>query len=160
MKMRRLQAAFLVCALSVGVRADTGGCQEFSGDFTSTIVPPPECQSPIGICTHGVLTGDIDGHYDFVMTSMVCGTDPDNPSLCTYEGDSVVTTEKENIITKDTGVMDTAVPTAAPFETTAESTSGTLRYNNATSVFVATGTLNFITGEAAGTYTLQVCHAE
>ena len=94
MRLRFLQAAVFVFALSVGVRADLGGCQEFSGDFTSTLIPPPTCQSPVGLCTHGVLTGDIEGTYDFVMTELVCGTDPDNPDLCTYAGDSVVTTAK------------------------------------------------------------------
>ena len=158
MRMRLvLQASMFVLALSVGVRADMGGCQEFSGDFTSTLVPPPTCQSPIGLCTHGLLTGDVEGTYDFVITEFVC--DPD-PSQCTYVGDSIVTTEKGTIITRDTGVMDTTVPTAVPFVTTAAFIDGTLRYKNATGVFVATGELNFITGEAVGTYSLQVCHGQ
>jgi len=161
MRMRTvLQASMFVLALSVGVRADMGGCLDYSGDFTSTLIPPPTCQSPIGICTHGVLTGDVEGTYDFVMTELVCGTDPLNPAMCTYAGDSIVTTEKGSITTKDTGVMDTAVPTAAPFVTTAEFIESTLRYKNATGVFVATGELNFITGEAVGTYSLQVCHGQ
>lgn len=160
MRMRLLQAAMFVFVLGVAARADMGGCQEFSGEFTSTLVPPgPLCQSPVFICTHGILTGDIEGTYDFVMTELVCGTDPDDPSMCLYAGDSVVTTEKGSIITTDTGVMRFNFPPAlTPFVTTAESTSGTQRYRNATSVFVATGELDFITGEAAGTYTLQVCH--
>jgi hypothetical protein len=155
-----LQASMFVLALSAGVRADLGGCQDFSGDFTSTLVPPPACQSPIGICTHGVLTGEIEGTYDFVMTELVCGADPLNPALCTYAGDSIVTTEKGSITTRDTGVMDQTVPTAVPFVTTAEFIEGTHRYKNATGVFVATGELNFFTGEAVGTYTLLVCHAQ
>ena len=158
MRMRlAFQASMFVFALSVGVRADMGGCQEFSGDFTSTLIPPPTCQSPIGICTHGVLTGDVEGTYDFVMTDFVC--DPD-PNLCTYAGDSVVTTGKGTIITRDTGVMNVTVFTAASFVTTAEFIEGTRRYKNATGVFVATGELNFITGEAVGTYSLQVCHGQ
>jgi hypothetical protein len=94
------------------------------------------------------------------MTELVCGTDPLNPAVCTYAGDSIVTSAKGTIITKDTGIMDTAIPTAAPFVTTAEFLSGTQRYKNASGVFVATGVLNFITGEAVGTYTLQVCHGQ
>lgn len=158
MMMRLVQAAMFVVALSVGIQADMGGCQELTGDFTSTVVPPPECASPVGICTHGVLTGDVEGTYDFVITEFICGADPGNPSLCTYKGDSVVTTAKGSITTADTGVMDIANPLAVPFVTTAESIAGTNRYRNAESVFVATGELNFITGEAVGTYTLQVCH--
>ena len=160
MRLRYLQAAVFVFALSVGVRADVGGCQDFSGDFTSTLIPPPACQSPVGLCTHGVLTGDIEGTYDFVMTELVCGTDPDNPDLCTYAGDSIVTTANGSITTEDTGVLRMTPPTAAPFVTTATSIEGTNRYKNANSVFVATGELNFFTGEAVGTYTLEVCHAE
>jgi hypothetical protein len=149
-----------VCALGVGVTADIGGCQDFSGNFTSTLVPPPTCQSPIGICTHGVLTGEVEGTYDFVVTELVCGTDPQNPGFCTYAGDSIVTTEKGSIITRDTGVMDQTNPTAVPFVTTAEFVDGSRRYRNAAGVFVANGQLNFETGEAVGTYTLLVCHAQ
>jgi hypothetical protein len=155
-----LIASLFVVGLSVGVSADMGGCQDFSGDFTSTLVAPPECQSPIGICTHGVLTGEIEGTYDFVMTEIACGIDPLNPALCTYAGDSIVTTEKGSIVTRDTGVMDQTNPTAVPFVTTAEFLEGTNRYKNAAGTFVATGQLNFATGEAVGTYTLLVCHAQ
>jgi hypothetical protein len=159
MRMRAvLYALMFVCVLGVGIRADMGGCQDFSGDFTSTLVPPPACQSPIGLCTHGVLTGEVEGTYDFVITEFTC--DPDNPNLCTYAGDSVVATAKGSITTKDTGVMDLSNPMAVPFVTTAESIAGTQRSRNAESVFVATGQLNFITGEAVGTYTLQVCHGQ
>ena len=56
--------------------------------------------------------------------------------------------------------MNTTVPTAASFVTTAEFIEGTHRYKNATGIFVATGELNFITGEAVGTYSLQVCHGQ
>jgi hypothetical protein len=161
MNIRVWQAALFVFALSVGVRADMGGCQEHSGDFTSTLVQPPACHSPIGICTHGVLTGDVEGTYDFIMTDLVCGSDPLDPALCTYTGDSIVTSEKGTIVTKDTGVMHQLPPPAlTPFVTTAEFINGTRRYKNATGVFVATGELNFITGEAVGTYSLQVCHVQ
>lgn len=160
MNMRLLQAAVFVFAVGVGVRADMSGCQEFGGDFTSTLVPPPACQSPIGICTSGLLTGEVEGTYDFVMTELVCGTDPLDPALCTYAGDSIVTTDKGTIITKDTGVMRQLPPPAlTSFVTTAEFVEGTRRYKNATGVFVATGELNFLTGEAVGEYSLQVCHA-
>ena len=161
MKTRNVLCALLfVMALGVGVSADMGGCQDFSGEFTSTLVPPPACESPIGICTHGVLTGEIEGTYDFVMTELACGTDPLNPAVCTYAGDSIVTTEKGSIVTRDTGVMDQTNPTAVPFVTTAEFLEGTNRYTNAAGTFVATGQLNFFTGEAVGTYTLLVCHAQ
>jgi hypothetical protein len=159
MKMRLLQAAVFVFALSVGIRADMGGCQEFSGEFTSTLVPPPACQSPVLLCTHGVLTGDVEGTYDFVATEMECRADPDDPNMCTYAGDSIVTTKTGSIITRDKGVIHiSSEPAISPFVTIAESVSGTRRYRNAKSVFTATGELNFITGEAVGTYSLQICH--
>jgi hypothetical protein len=159
MTMRLLQAAVFICALGVSVRADMGGCQEFSGEFTSMLVPPPACQSPVFFCTHGVLTGDIEGTYDFVATEFECRADPDDPNMCTYAGDSIVTTDAGSIITRDTGVIHiSSEPAISPFVTTAESVSGTRRYRNAKSIFVATGELNFITGEAVGTYTLQICH--
>lgn len=162
MRMRLLLAAAVVCVISASVRGDAGGCQEFAGDFTSTLVPPPTCTSPVGLCTHGVLTGEVDGTYDFTITELVCGPDPGDPGdplkqECTYAGDSVVTTEKGSIITADTGVMH-IVGTDATFTTTAAFLSGTRRYENASGVFVATGELDFVTGEAVGVYSLEVCH--
>jgi hypothetical protein len=128
------------------------------GEFTSTLVPPPECASPVGICTHGVLTGEIEGTYDFVITEMNC-PDPTSPNDCTYAGDSIVTTDKGIIITVDTGVMQgTVLPFLAEFTTTAEFVGGTNRYKNASGVFVATGLLNFLSREAVGEYSLRVCH--
>ena len=151
---RVLQAAVFVVALSVGVQADMGGCQEFSGEFTSTVVHQL-CASPVGLCTHGVLTGEVEGTYDFVATELNCDLTLEN---CSYKGDSIVTTAKGSITTEDTGVIDMSNPFAAPFVTTAESIAGTNRYKNAESVFVATGELNLILGVATGTYTLEVCH--
>jgi hypothetical protein len=37
--------------------------------------------------------------------------------------------------------------------------TGTRRYRNADSVFVATGEIDFSTGQASGSYSLEICHA-
>lgn len=102
---------------------------------------------------------DIRGTYDFTMTELICGAEPDDPAKCTYAGDSIVTTDKGSIITADTGVMY-FFGANGTFTTTAEFLRGTRRYKNASGVFVATGELDFLNGEAAGVYSLEVAHGK
>jgi len=151
----RCALALLLAVGSTGVWADEGGCQEYFGTFTSVLVPPPGCQSPVGVCTFGQLIGDVEGEYEFTMDTLTCGVDPDP---CTYTGVSTVTTDKGIIETLDTGVLSLVGPGPSPFTTTAESVGGTRRYRNASGVFVATGEVDFLNGAAFGDYSLQICH--
>jgi hypothetical protein len=45
------------------------------GPFTSVLIAPPDCTSPVGICTLGTLTGDFHGTYYFVMDTLVPAND-------------------------------------------------------------------------------------
>ena len=157
MRLRGALAVWLVF-VSSGVLADKGGCQQYTGPFTSNLVPPPGCTSPIGVCTIGQLMGKVSGLYEFEMLTLTCGPDLDDP--CTYTGVSTVTTDKGIVETLDTGVL-TFVPFApTPFTTTAEfvDDTGTRRYRNADGAFVASGEIDFGTGAASGEYSLEICH--
>ena len=133
------------------------GCKHFDGPFSSVLVPPPACTSPIGLCTHGHLSGDLEATYDFTFASLAPAGDPSDPTKFFYTGTSIVTTSKGVITTADTGVISGAGP-INPFVTTAQVAGGTHRYKNASGAFVATGELNGPTGVAVGTYTATICH--
>lgn len=42
-------------------------CKTTAGTFTSNLVGPPVCQSPVNVCTTGALNGKFPESYDFVM---------------------------------------------------------------------------------------------
>lgn len=58
----------------------------------------------------------------------------------------------------DTGMMQIVDPTAVPFETTAHIDSGTGQYDSGT--IVASGILNFLTGDAVGSYVGEICKSK
>lgn len=130
-------------------------CKHLSGPFSSTLVPPPTCTSPVGLCTHGILTGDFDGTYDFTIQTLT--PDPNNPGVIIATGKSVITSKKGVMHTNDTSVMNAQNPAAVPFVTTAVVESGTQKYKKTTGQFVASGVLSFITGQAIGSYTADLC---
>jgi hypothetical protein len=130
-------------------------CDDVEGPFSSVLVTAG-CASPVGICTHGHLTGDLEATYDFTMLTLV--PDPSDPTAELYTGTSVITTsDGSKLFSKDTGIIHPgSVP--APFVTTANLISGTGMFQNVCGgKIVASGKLNFATGEAIGTYTGQIC---
>jgi hypothetical protein len=130
-------------------------CKTTEGVFTSNLVPPPACTSPIGICTTGALDGEFPESYDFVMDSLT----PVAPAQSVYTGHSVITRTNggATLIGQDTGVMNFTGPTTATFVTTVNIVGGTRQFKDATGEYVATGELDFVTGVATGTFTANVC---
>src|SRR5207248_4454231 len=121
-------------------------CDDVEGPFRSVLVTAG-CDSPVGICTHGLLTGDLVATYDFTMLTLV--PDPADPTAELYTGTSVITTKDgSKLFTKDTGIIyPGSVP--APFVTTANLVSGTGKFRNVCGgKIVASGKLDFATGEA------------
>jgi hypothetical protein len=152
-------AAFLVAAIVAFPFASAGAdpCTEAGGPFTSTLVPPPDCTSPIGVCTIGALDGRHDETYFFVMDTLVPSPDL-VPGKFVYTGHSLITRTHggATLIGQDSGFifMDVA---PAPFVTTVNIVGGTKQFAHATGQYVATGKLDFITGAAVGAYTSNVC---
>ena len=140
---------------TIGVRADDESCKPVSGPFSSVVIAGPECESPVGICTLGLLEGNFHATYEFTMLTLV-PADPNNPALFVYTGISVITLRSgEKLFSTDTGIMNMQDPTAVPFETTADITGGTGQYQSGQ--LVATGILNLVTGEAVGTHAGEIC---
>jgi hypothetical protein len=137
---------------------DDRGCGFVDGPFHSSLVPPPTCTSPVGLCTHGELQGDFPAVYDFTFATLQSANDPSDPTEFVYTGHSTLTTPHGTISTNDSGVIHMMGPTAAsPFVTTASVASGTERFENTTGVFVASGSLDTTTGDSVGTYFARVC---
>ena len=155
----RRTAGFLIAVLVAlpfaTVGADT--CQSEAAAFTSTLVAPPECDSPIGICTIGALEGAHPETYFFVMDTLV--PSPDGvPGKFVYTGHSVITRTHggATLFGEDSGVIFmNAAP--APFVTTVNIVGGTKQFASASGQYVATGELDFVTGAAVGTFTADVC---
>ncbi|HEV3115543.1 MAG TPA: hypothetical protein VGY58_00730 [Gemmataceae bacterium] len=149
-------AAIVGLALVVG-RAFADPCKDLEGPFSS-VLNTDDCSSPVGICTLGQLSGDIEATYAFTMMTLQNAGDPDDPTKFVYTGKSVITVAGSNaqLFSDDTGVIHIAGP-EAPFVTTANLNGGTKEYRDATGQFVATGVLDFSTGEAVGTYTAEIC---
>lgn len=139
-----LAAVALVASSSALAATET-----VEGDFTSVGVLPPECGS--FLCTRGELTGDLEGTYFFTMTSLL--PDSGTPGAFLYAGNSSITTADGTLQGEDTGIMYFTSGNPAPFVTTVNVVSGGGAYAGATGTIVATGSLDFTTNHATGTYT-------
>jgi len=131
-------------------------CVALHGPFTSQTGDP--CESPVGLCTHGLLEGEFEATYDF--TFLTLQPDPNDPSRSVYTGISVVTAldGSGTLYTEDTGyVQMSADGSPAAFVTKAVIDDATQSYKKTVGGFVATGTLDFVTGSAEGTYSAVLC---
>ena len=130
---------------------DKSQCHAFYGPFTSVVVPPPDCKSPVGLCTHGTLVGEFPATYDF--TALTQKTDPNDPNIVTLTGKSIVTTTTGVIYTDDVSVINFAT---GNFVTKALVHKTKLRDANSGG-FIAAGNLNLATGQATGNYSAILC---
>jgi hypothetical protein len=136
-------------------------CAALYGPFTSQTGEP--CDSPVGLCTHGLLEGELEATYDFTFLTLEPANDPTDPTKFVYTGVSVVTAidGSGTLYTDDTGVVH--IPTdnsPASFVTKAVIVEGTDAYKKTVGGFVATGTLIFSSGAAEGTYSAVLCAPE
>ena len=112
-----------------------------AGSFTA--VSPPDC--PSFLCTHGTLTGDLAGTYDFVAT----GVTPEGA----VSGNSTITLDNGAVINgNDTSVLKTD----GTFVTTVRIVGGTRQYAHATGALVAPGAFT-ANGGTEGTYSGTIC---
>jgi len=157
--MPRLAMWLPVVLLLAGASARAGdgdkpSCHAFYGPFTSVVVVPPECTSPVGLCTNGLLSGEFPATYDF--TALTQTTDPSDPNVVTLTGRSVVTTSRGVIYTDDVSVINFVT---GDFVTKALVHKTKLRQAK-TGGFIAAGNLNTATGQASGNYSAVLCSSE
>jgi hypothetical protein len=159
---RALAASAAILALSTMAESKAAGDDDdcgLRGPFSSDLVPPPVCTSPVGLCTTGQLSGNFPAKYEFRFSTLQSTADPSDPTAFVYTGHSVVTTSRGVLYTEDSGLLHMP-PDGSPgqFVTTASITSGSGRYRKATGVFVATGELDFVSGHATGSFILSFSH--
>ena len=156
--MKRAIVTAAICLASIPGRFAyaNDGCKSFSGDFTA--VAPLQCPSPVGICTHGTLTGGFPSTYDFVADTLVS---TGVPGEFAYTGHSVITTAQgARVFGSDSGVLTFLPNGTAPFVTTVQVVGGTRQYEGATGQIVAPGVLDLASGGTIGTYSGTICKAQ
>ena len=141
-------------------------CRELDGPFTSTLTPPPACTSVLGLCTHGILEGDLDATYDFTFDTLVPAGDPTHPGRFLYTGHSVITPDRGarhgQMFSNDHGVLDMSPDPLglSSFATTVDVVRGTRRFREVRGTLVASGQISFATGNASGSYAGALCHLD
>jgi hypothetical protein len=157
---RGIGAAIFAAAIGPAALADSANqCRDLEGPFSSVLVAPPQCTSVVGLCTHGVLVGDLEADYDFTATALYPVDDPDHPGRLHYLGTSVITPNNGagQMFSDDYGDLDPAGPNAY-FATHVQVIRGTKNDKKTVGSLVASGELSFITGEATGSYSGTFCH--
>lgn len=96
--------AGLCALLAAPVRADST-VKTVSGHIDDEVVGPPQCTSPVGICTVGRLTGGIQGDLDFGITSV---TPAEPPGVLHFTATSTIRTREGDIFCADSGSFNTA----------------------------------------------------
>jgi hypothetical protein len=156
--LRGLYAALVAGAVSAPAAALAGDrCEAVEGPFSSVTVPPPTCTSAVGLCTSGLLQGDLEATYEFTADTM--GFNPLTGRV-EYTGHSVITpldAPKGQLFAEDTGWLVPDAYGGAVFETTAHIVSGSYNLKKSGGTLVAGGFLSFVTGEATGSYSGTLC---
>jgi hypothetical protein len=76
-----------------------------NGHVHDEAVSGPGCESPVGFCTSGELTGGIQGHLDFTVTSL---TPVGPPGVLAFTAVSTISTAAGDIHCADSGSFNTA----------------------------------------------------
>lgn len=136
-------------------------CTPVQGTFTNVFLMGPVCsappfESPIGLCTEGQLSGDLNGTYRFTFfTNEPVGQG--GAPVVRFTGQSAVTTAEGTLVGEDFGLLRTTQFPLADFTTHLRIQSGTGIYEGATGQLTIQGEASFITGLGAGTYRGVVC---
>ncbi len=161
MRLGRVVAAVALLAIAApalpSAPARASSCISASGPFVSALETGDHCPgSPLSMCTHGRLTGDLEANYDFTFFDVT--PDPDDPARTNYTGESVLTfADGACMYSHDTGYFLAGASGASQFETTVDITGGTKRYLGASGQIVARGALDPASGATVGSYTASIC---
>lgn len=156
--IRLKSTIFLAAAFALAFVGTTTAesCFEVSGHFVAT-AEIPCLASPVLLCTHGELDGDLPSRYDFVMTSQQALSDPLDPLLLTFTGESIITLADGRMFAQDTGMMRVNPAGPWPFQTTVNVFDGEGAWAGATGTIVATGGLDLQRGVTEGDYVGRLC---
>jgi len=77
------------------------------GHISSEALTGPECASPVGLCTAGRFSGDIQGRFVFTANTLTPTLDTPQTGVVHYIGDIVIHTKQGDIVIKDSGAFNT-----------------------------------------------------
>jgi hypothetical protein len=103
----RIVLASVLLISVVAVDSSVVAAANAVGHFRSAVVGPPDCLSPIGLCTQGTLSGGLKGDFFFTATSLVPTADTATTGVVLYTGDIVLTTKDGTLTCKDAGGFQT-----------------------------------------------------
>ena len=156
----RPTALFALAALvTVSLPAEASArCVRVAGRFSSEMITPPDCESPVGVCTAGQLSGLLRGGYSFVADQFLPTGDPSIPMVSFYTGQSVIDTRWGTIFGTDAGAQTYVYGGEGPMSALLTVTGGTGWFGGVGSGYLQiTGVLDYATGLAEGRYSGQLC---
>ena len=159
--MRKIASAGLAAAVVAMLipmpRADARqSCRPVNGHFEAHLVPPPDCLSPVGVCTGGRVWGGLQGDYQFTMSKLVPTAEPETPSIFFFTGRSIVHTGGGDLHGVDTGTIDLP-PGQGGFASLITWTGGTGEWAGATGQIRLRGFLDAAAGTTSGDYEGSIC---
>src|SRR5262245_2160888 len=69
-------------------------CKRVEGDLEETLVPPPTCTSPVGLCTVALMFGHLQGQARFTAAGFIPSADSPTTGVVFVIGDTVVADAK------------------------------------------------------------------
>jgi|GEM_PF-1351936 len=129
-------------------------CVPVFGWFNAASVPPPTCQSPVGVCTEGNLNGVLQGGYELTLEQLNDTGDPRVPFVGFFTGTSDISTQLGDFVGVDTGALNLS----GPGENGSGRLSTLLTIVEGGAGFIhIKGGLDFATGNVNGAYYGVVC---
>ena len=127
--------------------ANAAECKRVQGQLEETLLPPPACTSPVGLCTIAQMFGNLKGEAHFTASAIIPSADSPATGVVFVTGDSIIADAK---LGSKRGTL--AIKNAAAFRTIGEGDlSDTQIIIGGTGDFVgATGSLR-ISGNFVGT---------
>ncbi len=126
-----------------------GNCEQVSGTFSAQSLPPELCDSPVELCTVGMLDGGLEGSYEF--TGSTQQAIPNTPLVYFTGISDIVLDEGAELTAMDRGLIDFSQPGIGKLRSVlfiVDGGHGALQIQ---------GTLNLQNGQITGTYSGLVC---
>ena len=85
------QVLFLfLCLFLIVSTANATSCKSIRGSLEETIVPPPDCTSPVGLCTAGNIWGHVKGQFRFTASAIINSGDTSITNVVFVTGNTVL----------------------------------------------------------------------
>lgn len=150
--------ALAVCGAAVAITGAPASAtpEAVNGHFTLRNSSGSGCESPVGVCMTGSVTGRIKGSFSFTATSVIATADTPTTGVIVTTGDAMVQTNRGTISCKLTGTLQ--VTDEGPFVSLCVITGGTDGWATATGYLRTSGTFSLASG-GSGSYDGKVVGA-